>query len=66
VESGLQVTVSVGVASMWEGWQDALQANLVDAADKAMYHAKKGGRNCTVQFTPDDDPPYRIVGAGSR
>jgi diguanylate cyclase (GGDEF)-like protein len=66
VKSGLQVTVSLGVAFLWDGWQDALQANLVDAADKAMYHAKKSGRNCTVEFTPDSNPPYRIVGAEHR
>jgi diguanylate cyclase (GGDEF)-like protein len=66
VESGLQVTVSVGVAPLWPGWKDAFQANLVDAADKAMYYAKKSGRNCTVEFVPDADPPYRTVGAGSR
>jgi diguanylate cyclase (GGDEF)-like protein len=66
VESGLQVTISVGVASLWEGWRDALQANLVDAADKAMYQAKRSGRNCTVQFSPEADPPYKTIGAGER
>ena len=62
VQSGLQVTVSMGVASLWEGWLGAFQVNLIDSADKALYKAKNSGRNCTVEFLPDViENPYRMV-----
>ncbi|HSM13161.1 MAG TPA: sensor domain-containing diguanylate cyclase [Thermoanaerobaculia bacterium] len=39
------VTVSIGVAGMQpDPWQEA--SVLIDAADKALYRAKAGGRNC--------------------
>lgn len=61
VQSGLRVTVSVGVASLWSGWKGAYQTNLVDATDKALYFAKNNGRNCTAVFSAEEDPPYEVI-----
>lgn len=62
VQSGLQVTVSLGVASLWDGWMGAFQVNLIDSADKALYKAKNSGRNCTVEFLPEiQKNSYRMV-----
>jgi diguanylate cyclase (GGDEF)-like protein len=59
----LALTVSLGVATVcvWEGWKGAYQSNIVDFADKALYQAKSGGRNCTVQYLPESDEPYKVV-----
>lgn len=40
----LQVTVSVGVATRID--EEMLPADTIDRADKALYAAKRGGRNC--------------------
>jgi diguanylate cyclase (GGDEF)-like protein len=59
--SSLRVTVSVGVADMWSGRQEACPATLVGAADKALYHAKHNGRNCTARFMPGMDEPFALI-----
>ena len=61
LESGLKVTISVGIADIWPKWGGAFQTNLVDCADKALYHAKNSGRNCTVRYTPEADKTYTVV-----
>ena len=61
VENGLQVTVSVGAAALWSGWKSAYQTNLIDSADKALYHAKAKGRNCSVAFTPKAKDQYTLL-----
>ena len=57
------LTISLGVSAMWPGWQVGgdMQGRLVDAADRALYRAKSSGRNCTVQFLPDSDEPYKLL-----
>ncbi|MBF0126088.1 MAG: diguanylate cyclase [Magnetococcales bacterium] len=49
---GLRVTVSVGVAMFPEVGQ-AGPAALLKAADTALYHAKRRGRNRVCHFTPE-------------
>lgn len=63
LRSGLRITVSVGVAQMWDGWKGAYHTNLVDAADKALYHAKRSGKNCTVYFDPKEKNGYVLAPA---
>ena len=47
----ITLSVSIGVAEMMEHWRGALEANLIDAADRAMYEAKKEGRNLVLPYT---------------
>ncbi|MEW6563438.1 MAG: diguanylate cyclase [Pseudomonadota bacterium] len=47
-----QVTVSFGIASTQPNAQDDRNV-LVTAADRALYHAKKGGRDCIACYTHD-------------
>lgn len=61
VQSGLRVTVSLGICSIQDIWASALPENLVEYADKALYHAKDSGRNCSAAFTPDNNPPYAVI-----
>ena len=44
INAAPRITVSIGVASLQAG--DTL-SSLIDRADKALYRAKQGGRNCT-------------------
>ena len=48
--SRLAITVSCGVSSMVFGARTPLE--LIDQADKALYAAKKGGRNCVMVLDP--------------
>lgn len=51
-ELDLKITVSLGVAA-WDGESPMEDEELVEAADKRLYEAKKGGRNC-VRHDPLD------------
>ena len=57
----LSLSVSFGVASLWEGWKGTSPSDLVAFADKALYRAKSNGRNCTVQHTPESKTRYTVV-----
>lgn len=50
LQKGIKITVSIGVAELSSQWGDESSARLLDEADKAMYRAKKRGRNrvCTM------------------
>lgn len=61
VESGLHITVSAGVASLWEGCKGAYLENLIDSADKALYFAKQAGRDKAFEFKPDDERGFVLV-----
>lgn len=58
VESGLHITLSAGVTSASKRWQGAYLENLVDNADRAMYHAKNSGRDASVEFRPDEEKAF--------
>jgi diguanylate cyclase (GGDEF)-like protein len=49
----IPITVSLGVAAIGNGVEDL--PTLIAAADKALYAAKRCGRNCTVQFDEVED-----------
>jgi len=59
LESGLQATISMGIAHLQRGWDDCV-ASLIEHADRALYTAKKHGRDCVVQYEPNSKPSYRI------
>ncbi|MDP3130687.1 MAG: diguanylate cyclase, partial [Bacillota bacterium] len=44
MEHDIKVTISIGIASVPETLSDT-SAELLEAADKAMYRAKENGRN---------------------
>ena len=52
VKKGIKITVSLGVAELLSKWQSNIAENLIDAADQALYAAKKGGRNRVCYYTP--------------
>ncbi len=51
--SGIQITVSLGIASLESG--TAKPDELIDQADKALYAAKKSGRNRVIAWGKDFD-----------
>jgi len=53
----LSVTASIGVSTSPDSESESLES-LLDRADKALYAAKKGGRNCLMEFpsSPENQP----------
>ena len=45
LESGVKLTISLGVAKLDDSWKDMLEQRLLNAADDALYQAKQHGRN---------------------
>jgi len=58
VESGLHITLSAGISSVNKQWRGAHFENIVDNADRALYHAKKSGRNAFFEFRHDEKDPF--------
>ena len=57
IESGLSVTVSVGIASFPRHAGDT--GGIIGAADAALLAAKARGRNCVYTFPPPGSPDRR-------
>ncbi len=60
VAQGLKVTMSLGVASLYEGWKGTYKNNLIEYADKALYYAKSQGRNRIGIYVPNSKTPLQI------
>jgi len=58
LESGLHITLSAGIATANREWRGAYLENLVDNADRALYFAKKAGRDCVFEFITDGEEPF--------
>lgn len=58
IESGLHITVSAGVTAANTEWRGAFIENLIDNADRALYHAKRAGRDMTTEFRPQEENAY--------
>ena len=61
VESGLHITLSAGITFASTRWKGAYFENLIDNADRAMYYAKKSGRDACYEFRPDAEDAFVLV-----
>ncbi len=48
----VRLSISVGMAEADSAWREAFGENLIDAADKALYFAKRTGRNRVAKLSP--------------
>lgn len=56
----VKITISAGVALLEEDYEGR---DLIDAADRALYQAKKAGRNLVVVYDPENDSSSGSVSA---
>jgi len=56
----VHITISAGVALLQEDYEGR---DLIDAADRALYQAKKAGRNLVVIYDPENDSSSGSVSA---
>jgi diguanylate cyclase (GGDEF)-like protein len=61
LESGVHITVSAGIAVMSKAWPGVYLENLIDCADKALYHAKRNGRDKAVMFCHNEKQAFAVV-----
>jgi len=50
LDSGIKLTISLGVACLDSAWKDSREQRLVNAADEALYAAKQAGRNRVIVY----------------
>jgi len=55
----IHITVSIGIAEVSKSYKTV--TDLIARSDEAMYKAKESGRNRTVLFREDSDPPFVVV-----
>lgn len=63
--NGQRLTVSVGVVNLEINSTEHIVLDVINHADKALYHAKESGRDavCAVRPMPDEQYEYRFVSA---
>ncbi|MDR2743764.1 MAG: GGDEF domain-containing protein [Desulfovibrio sp.] len=61
LESGVHITVSAGIAAMSRAWAGVYLENLIDCADKALYYAKRHGRDKAVMFRHNEKQSFAVV-----
>ncbi|GFM35576.1 GGDEF domain-containing protein [Desulfovibrio psychrotolerans] len=61
IRKGIHITISSGIAEAMEEWRSAMTENLIDAADKALYYAKRMGRNRVAKFVPGNPDSFTII-----
>ncbi|MDR2055949.1 MAG: GGDEF domain-containing protein [Desulfovibrio sp.] len=66
LESGVHITVSAGIATMSKTWTGVYLENLIDCADKALYHAKRHGRDKAVMFRHNEKQTFAVVPPGDQ
>lgn len=49
IRKGINITISAGICEADPGWKGAYLENLIDSADRALYHAKRSGRNLVAK-----------------
>lgn len=60
-ELEIKTTTSIGASVLTRRGLDDGVAFLIDGADKALYHAKESGRNCSVFYTSAGQGGYSIL-----
>lgn len=61
IRKGIQVTLSAGIAEANPDWRGAFAENLIDAADRALYFAKRSGRNIVVRCDTSGGTDHFVI-----